>query len=332
VKRARIGTRGSALALWQARAVSALLASSGIESELVIITTTGDRVQAAPLGEAGGKRLFVKEIEDALLAGDIDVAVHSAKDMPAELPDGLVVAAALTREDPRDAVVLPARRTAVAAAHVAALQQLVGHSPVLGTSSVRRSAQLRALFPGASFPPIRGNVDTRLRKLDEGGYDAVVLAAAGLRRLGLGARITTSLPVEQCVPAPGQGIIAVEARADDPGALRAMRVLNDGEAEASLLAERAVVARLGGGCQLPLGALALHEDGSLQLHAVVASPDGTRVLKRRRTGPPGDAHALGISVAEELLGDGASEILARAREQNQGLNAPASGFGARKHT
>ena len=186
----RIGTRGSPLALWQAGKVSGLLTASGIETELVILKTTGDRVQDVPLSDAGGKRLFVKEIEDALLAGDVHLAVHSAKDMPADLVDGLAVAAALPRDDPRDAVILPSSSRLRSAADVAALEAVLGREAVVGTSSVRRSAQLRAVFPAASFEPVRGNVDTRLRKLDDGGYDALVLAAAGLNRLGLSSRIT----------------------------------------------------------------------------------------------------------------------------------------------
>ncbi len=309
----RIGTRGSALALWQARTVAGLLKASGIQSDLVVIKTTGDRVQDAPLSQAGGKRLFVKEIEDALLRGEIDVAVHSAKDMPADLLDGLIVAASLPRDDPRDAVVLPAGKTATAGPDLATLQRLLGATPALGTSSIRRSAQLKAVFPGASFAPIRGNVDSRLRKLDAGGYDALVLASAGLHRLGLSARITTPLPIEHCVPAPGQGIIAVEARADDTRAVQALRVLNDPASEASLLAERALVTGLGGGCQLPLGGVALHQDGQLAMHAVVASPDGRQVLTRQRRAPVVDAAALGARVAEELLAAGAGEILAVVR-------------------
>lgn len=307
----RIGTRGSPLALWQAGKVSGLLNASGIETELVILKTTGDRVQDVPLSDAGGKRLFVKEIEDALLAGDVHLAVHSAKDMPADLVDGLAVAAALPRDDPRDAVILPSSSRLRSAADVAALEAVLGREAVVGTSSVRRSAQLRAVFPAASFEPVRGNVDTRLRKLDDGGYDALVLAAAGLNRLGLSSRITVLLPIDQCVPAPGQGIIAVEARTRDRDVLRVLAALNDAAAAASLIAERALVSALGGGCQLPLGGVALHVNGELEMHAVVASRDGSRMVKATGCGPGSGAEALGRHIADELLAKGASEILSQ---------------------
>ena len=210
--RLRIGTRGSQLALWQARAVARLIEDRGGGAELVTIKTSGDRLQDAPLSEAGGKRLFVKEIEDALLGGEIDLAVHSAKDMSAVLPEGLTVPAALTREDPRDAIVLAAGASLPdLQAAVAAL----GDAPAIGTGSVRRIAQLATVLPSARFSPIRGNVDTRLRKLDAGEYDALVLASAGMRRLGFASRISAPIPVELCVPAPGQGIVAIETRHDD---------------------------------------------------------------------------------------------------------------------
>src|SRR5688572_15647751 len=203
----RLGTRGSELALFQARAVAGLLRErAGIDCEIVVIRTSGDRLAEAPLSDVGGKRLFVKEIEDALLGGDIDLAVHSSKDMPAMLPDGLDVAAVLEREDPRDALVLP---------HGPEPRAQSLEPPRIGTGSVRRIAQLRQRFPTAEFSNVRGNVDTRLRKLDSGDYDLLVLAAAGLRRLGFGARISVSIPIEECVPAPGQGIIAIETRTDD---------------------------------------------------------------------------------------------------------------------
>lgn len=320
----RVGTRGSALALWQANRVADLLKASGVETELVILKTTGDRVQDAPLSEAGGKRVFVKEIDDALLAGDVHIAVHSAKDMPADRVDGLVVAAALARDDPRDAVILPASKPLRAAPALEAVHDLLGREPIVGTSSVRRSAQLRVIFPHASFAPIRGNVDTRLRKLDDGGYDALVLAAAGLNRLGLSSRITAPLEIEHCVPAPGQGIIAVEARAGDRDVLRILKALNDPPSEASLLAERALVSALGGGCQLPLGGIALHANGELLMHALVASLDGTRVLKGTGRAPASGAESLGHRIAGELLDAGAGDLLAVARsgalnlEQNRG--------------
>src|SRR5438067_4671417 len=211
----RLGTRGSALALWQAEAVRASLArAGGPPCRIIVIRTSGDRLQEAPLSEVGGKRLFVKEIEDALLNDEIDLAVHSAKDMPAVLPDGLALAAVLPREDPRDALVLPGAAQAVDLADAVAR---IGDSPTIGTSSVRRIAQLAAILPRARFEPIRGNVDTRLRKLDAGGFDALVLASAGMKRLGFGARISAQIPSADCVPAPGQGIVAMEIRQDDQG-------------------------------------------------------------------------------------------------------------------
>ena len=306
----RIATRGSQLASWQARAVGDLLGNAGVGSEIVIITTAGDRLQEAPLAEIGGKGLFVKEIEDALVRGEVDLAVHSAKDMPAVLPPGLEVAATLARDDPRDAIVMS---TDIQAGDVAALRSRLGDTPTIATSSVRRVAQLAVLFPRATFRPIRGNVDTRLRTLDEGGYDALVLASAGLRRLGLGDRITTALPVEVCCPAPGQGIVAVEVRTEDRATRDALRAVHDEHAGISFAAERALVAALGGGCQLPLGGVALHVDGELDMHAVVASADGRHVIKRRGRGPVSDPVALGRLMAEELTRGGAMEILDAVR-------------------
>ena len=311
----RIGTRGSQLALWQAQSVAGLLKAAGVQSELVIIKTTGDRIQNAPLAESGGKRLFVKEIEDALIAGEIDLAVHSAKDMPAALAEGLALAAALPRDDPRDALVISSGAQN-GPTDLGALREALGAGQKVGTSSIRRTAQLRSLFPRVAFAPLRGNVDTRLRKLDEGGYDALVLAAAGLRRLGFGSRITTLLPVEHCVPAPGQGIIAIETRADDRNTQCLVEPLNDARAAISLRAERALVAALGGGCQLPLGGLALHDSGGLEMHAVVASPDGRRMLKRRARGLIADAELLGQRIADELTRDGAGEILDAVRKES----------------
>ena len=306
----RIGTRGSQLALWQARAVATRLEAFGIDAELVLIKTSGDRLQSAPMSEVGTKRLFVKEIEDALLAGEVDAAVHSAKDMPAELPGGLTIAATLPREDPRDAFVLPANESAddVAAA-LAARPELR-----IGTSSIRRTAQLRPRFPAATFLPIRGNVDTRLRKLDGGEYDALVLAAAGLRRLGFGERISATISPHDCVPAPGQGIVAIEIRADDEDSRTIMRRTHDGAAAAALDAERTVVVALGGGCQLPLGALATVNGTDMEVQAVVCSPDGERVVRAHAHGQMSDAASLGERVAEQLIREGAQEILNAVRQ------------------
>jgi hydroxymethylbilane synthase len=307
----RIGTRGSQLALWQARTVAARLESAGVDVELVIIKTTGDRLQSAPISEVGTKRLFVKEIEDALLDNAIDVAVHSAKDMPAVLPDGLAIAATLPREDPRDAFVLPPSAQGDVRAALASL----GRPASIGTSSIRRIAQLSSAFPGAAFTPIRGNVDTRLRKLDAGDYDALVLAAAGLRRLGFGDRITAMIPPRQSVPAPGQGIVAVEVRGDDEQCRRALQPVHDAAASAALDAERRVVSALGGGCQLPLGALATINNAEMELQAIVCSPDGRRIVRARATGPAADPLALGDRVAGQLSREGAVEILDEVRRQ-----------------
>ncbi|MFI5179295.1 MAG: hydroxymethylbilane synthase, partial [Vicinamibacterales bacterium] len=239
----RLGTRGSALALWQANTVAASIAAAGgPPCRIVIIKTTGDRLQDAPLSEVGGKRLFVKEIEDALLRHDVDLAVHSSKDLPAVLPEGLTITAALPREDPLDAVLLPSTgETVRAVTTVEALVAHLGQSPSIGTSSVRRIAQLTRLFPGARFTPIRGNLATRLRNLDEGQPAAIVLAAAGLRRLGFAARISLTLPAAACVPAPGQGIVAIEIRERDHAVRDAVSRIDDPAAAAALEAERAVV-------------------------------------------------------------------------------------------
>jgi hydroxymethylbilane synthase len=273
----------------------------------------------------------VKEIEDALLRGEIDLAVHSSKDMPAVLPDGLVIAGVLPREDPRDAVVLPHRRAkgsglSADGAHspppsaLTSIDDLVaalGQSPSIGTGSVRRIAQLTRLFPSARFTPIRGNLDTRLRKLDDGEHDALVLAAAGLRRLGFADRISFALPAAACVPAPGQGIVAVEIRRDDARVREVVSRLDDAAAGAALDAERALVEGLGGGCQTPVGALAtLVEHDMLELVAAVITLDGSKVIRERAVGPKSEAAALGAQVAAALLAQGADEILAEARSEN----------------
>ena len=319
----RLGTRGSQLALWQANTVAARIAEAGGPAcRIVVIRTSGDRLQEAPLSEIGGKRLFVKEIEDALLRGDIDLAVHSSKDMPAVLPAGLAIAGVLPREDPLDAVVLP---SSPAPLTVDELVAELGQTPTIGTSSVRRIAQLTRIFPGARFVPIRGNLDTRLRKLDAGEYDAIVLAAAGLTRLGFASRISARLPVDACVPAPGQGIVAIEIREGDEAVRQAVSRVDDAAAGAALEAERAVVAALGGGCQTPIGALASWvrsaspasakqvNGDALELVAVVVSLDGSRAVRAHRRGARSDAAALGARVAADLLAEGAGDILAEAQ-------------------
>ncbi len=306
----RVGTRGSALALWQARTVAALIESKGARVEITSISTEGDRRQQAPLSAAGTKGVFVKEIEDALLDGAIDVAVHSAKDMSAVLPDGLEIVAVLPREDPRDALVLAGGTGADEFERaIAGLNE----SPAIGTGSIRRIAQLAGRLPNARFLPIRGNVDTRLRKLDAGEFDALVLAAAGMRRLGLASRISAAIPIDVCVPAPGQGIVAVEARADDRRVRDLLHAAGDDAAAVALSAERAVVAALGGGCQLPLGAIALLEGSTLRVVGVVASPDGRRVVRRQSREPATDPVGAGRRLADELVRAGAGEILEGVR-------------------
>ncbi|HEY5619068.1 MAG TPA: hydroxymethylbilane synthase [Vicinamibacterales bacterium] len=314
----KLGTRGSQLALIQANVVAALLgARAGVSCDVVVIKTSGDRLADAPLAQIGGKRLFVKEIEDALRAGLIDLAVHSSKDMPAVLPDGLALGAALPREDARDAIVLPA--ASVPGPHgspsVWAPDDIVrrlGEAPTIGTSSVRRTAQLLPLFPRARFGAIRGNLDTRLRKLDSGEFHAIVLAAAGLRRLGQEARISVALPPNICVPAPGQGIIAVEVRSDDTRVRTVVERINDPGSAAALAAERMVVRRLGGGCQMPIGAHATVSSTELSLMTIVASIDGRRALRAEASGAVSEAESIGTRAAMRLLAQGAAEILAEA--------------------
>jgi hydroxymethylbilane synthase len=307
----RLGTRGSALALVQARTVAALLqARTGTDCEIVVIKTSGDRMADARLSEIGGKGLFVKEIEEALLAGTIDLAVHSSKDMPAQIPDGLEVRATLPREDPRDALVLPA--PAESMPFDDAVRRL-GASPRVGTSSVRRVAQLTALLPHAQFVPFRGNLDTRLRKLDQGDVDAIVLAAAGLRRLEQAGRISAFVPPDACVPAPGQGIVAVEIRVNDAATAGLVERIGDRDALDALHAERAVVAALGGGCQMPIGAHATISGDRITLAGVVIAPDGSRAARATADGPRSDAAAIGRQAAERLLAGGADDILSRIR-------------------
>jgi hydroxymethylbilane synthase len=324
----RLGTRGSQLALWQANAVARRIAETGgPQCEIVVIKTTGDRLQEAPLSDSGGKRLFVKEIEDALLRNEIDLAVHSSKDLPVVLPDGLAIGGVLPREDPRDAVILPASHPGCAS--VGDLVAILGQNPRIGTSSVRRIAQLTRMLPGARFAPIRGNLDTRLRKLDEGGYDAIVLAAAGLRRLGFSHRISMTLPAEACVPAPGQGIVAVEIRESDAELGQVVKRISDASANAALEAERAVIDMLGGGCQTPVGALAtfvtsresrvgeprVASDESrldLRVIAVVVALDGSRAVRAHASGDVANARLIGKAVGSQLLADGAADILAAA--------------------
>jgi len=291
-----IGSRGSQLALWQARWVADRLAELGHASRIEIIHTTGDQITDVALAKVGTKGLFTKEIEEALLAGTIDLAVHSLKDMPTDIPAGLELAAVPAREDPRDAIV------------GVRLDDLKPGARV-GTSSLRRSAQLRAIRPDVAVEPIRGNLDTRLRKLDEGLYDAIILASAGLRRLGWGDRIAELLPPKTMCPAVGQGALAVETRADGGESAMACRKLDHPATRAAVTAERAALRALGGGCQVPIGAHATVGEGRLELRAVVISPDGSEIVRRETAGAAADAETIGAALGEELLAAGASKIL-----------------------
>jgi hydroxymethylbilane synthase len=299
--RVRIGTRGSQLALRQAEEVAAGLrrAWPGVHVELVSIRTSGDRLATANLAEVGGKGLFVKEIDDALLEGRVDLAVHSLKDLPAERPSGLVLAAFPPREDPRDVLV------AATATRIGALPR----GARVGTSSLRRSVQLLARRPDVTAAPIRGNVDTRLRKLRQGEYDALVLAAAGLRRLGLLDGTATALEPDEMLPAAGQGTLGVETRADDGGTRRLAEVLTDAETRTATLAERAFVEAIGGSCTTPLAAYARRSGAGLRLDAFLATPDGTRTLRDGAVGEPDAPEALGRGLAERFLAAGAAEII-----------------------
>ena len=318
--RLRIGTRGSKLALWQANTVARLLAErAGVQSEIVVIRTSGDESSGPPdppstpgtpgtLGTPGtpGKALFVKEIEDALLKGDVDLAVHSSKDLSASLPDGLSIAAVLPREDPRDAVLLP---NGEETAGVDALKRRLGAAPRFGTSSVRRVAQLTSLFPGASFAPIRGNVDTRIRKLDAGECDAAILATAGLKRLDLAARISLALPIDACIPAPGQGIVAIEIQHERTDVASALKDISDPDAMDALVAERVVVSALGGSCQMPLGAHARLDGADIHVMGIVTSPDGREMVRSEQRGLRRNARQVGETLAQTLIERGALKIL-----------------------
>jgi hydroxymethylbilane synthase len=291
-----IGSRGSQLALWQARWIQARIQSFGVETRLEIIHTTGDKITDVALSKVGTKGLFTKEIEEALLSRAIDLAVHSLKDMPTELPDGLMLAAIPEREDPRDAMV------------GRSLDALASKAKV-GTSSLRRAAQLRAKRPDLEIENIRGNLDTRLRKLDEGQYDAIVLASAGLRRLGWENRITELLDPEIMCPAVGQGALAVETRADGGEAELLAKRLDHRESRIAVTAERAVLAALGGGCQVPIGAYATVDGEVVQIRAIIVSPDGTEIIRKRAGGASRDAAVIGRALGEELLAQGGRQIL-----------------------
>jgi hydroxymethylbilane synthase len=297
-----IASRESALALWQARSIQARLQELYPQSKVTIrgMTTQGDRILDRALDKIGGKGLFVKELEDALAAGTADIAVHSMKDVPMDLPPGFAIAAITERADPRDAFV---------SNEYAGFAALPAGSRV-GTSSLRRESQIRARFPQLTVEPLRGNVQTRLKKLDDGQYAAIVLAAAGLKRLGLADRITAILTPEQSLPAPGQGALGIECRAERADLLALMRALHDPATDACVRAERALSRALAGNCQLPLGAFGELEGGRLRLRGFVASKDGKEFVRAELTADARDPEALGTELAARLRAQGATEILA----------------------
>ena len=301
----RIATRQSRLALWQAEHVASRLreAHPGLEVVLVPMTTQGDRVLDRPLAEVGGKGLFIKELEIAVQEHRADIAVHSMKDVPSELPAGMTLAAMLTRADPRDAFVSLKFR------HFNDLPQRAR----IGTSSLRRQSQLKAVRPDLEITALRGNVDTRLRKLDEGQYDAIILAAAGLKRLGYDKRITHLLDIEHSLPAVGQGIIGIECRSDDARSIECVSALNDTEARVCCESERAFALRLQGSCQSPIAGFAQLTGDQLELRGVVASEDGTTIYRGTVTGSSEQARSIGTQLAERLLDAGAEALLAEQR-------------------
>jgi hydroxymethylbilane synthase len=299
VKPLRIGTRGSILARWQAEFVrKQLFQLSGVEAEIVIIKTTGDQMQQAPLSQIGGKGIFIKELEEALLEESVDLAVHSVKDIPTDTPGRLYFPAVCRRDDVRDCLV------SNQGTPLAGLKQ----GARLGTSSLRRQAQLRHYRPDLDIRDLRGNVDTRLRKVESGEYDAIVLSKAGLDRLGWSQKITEPLSTDISLPAVGQGAIAIQARLKDQEA-EILGRLDDPETRTVIIAERALQAGLQGGCQVPLGAWARMERGELVLEAVVCSVDGAQYVRQKATAPPEQAAELGQRVAQMLIEGGAQDIL-----------------------
>ncbi|HEY1272112.1 MAG TPA: hydroxymethylbilane synthase [Terriglobales bacterium] len=295
--RLRIGSRGSQLALWQANHISALLRERGHQVELEIIKTTGDKITDVALAKVGTKGMFTKEIEEALAAGHVDLAVHSLKDLPTEVPAGFEIVAITKRENPRD-VLISKQHASINALPRAAR---------IGTSSLRRQAQLKALRPDLDIHPLRGNVDTRLRKLESGEYDAIILAAAGVTRLGLTALVKQILPAEIMCPAAGQGALGIEIRQGDREIGQHLSFLDDAAARSATTCERALLNRLGGGCQVPIGAFAELHGGRLHLEGVVANPDGSQVLRESRDGD--DPQKLGDEVGQVLLQRGGDAIL-----------------------
>jgi len=306
--RLRIGSRGSQLALWQANHIRRLLGERGHEAEIEIIKTTGDKISDVALAKVGTKGMFTKEIEEALVEARIDLAVHSLKDLPTDIPAGLEIAAVTERANPRDVFCSP---------KYARLEDLP-HAARVGTSSLRRQAQIKVLRPDLEIHPLRGNVDTRVRKLEEGEFDAIILAAAGLDRLGRSEVIKQILPPAVMCPAAGQGALGVETRAGDAVTRRHLEFLDDPAARATTSCERALLKRLGGGCQVPIGALAEVRAGLLHLEAVVADPGGSRLIRASQEGS--DPVMLGENVGDTLLRRGGGAILEAV--YNQGAAVP----------
>lgn len=296
----RLGSRGSKLALWQAGFIQfEIERRTGRKVEITRIKTTGDMILDVPLAKVGGKGLFVKEIEETLLSGDIDLAVHSMKDVPTDLPDRLAIVAITRREDPRDAFLSVKYRK---------FEELP-RGARLGTSSLRRQTQLLGLRPDLSVETLRGNLDTRIRKMEEGRYDAIILAAAGLRRLGWEAKITEYIPEEISLPAIGQGALGIEIRVDDPDTREAVSFLNDRDTAFAVRAERGFLKRLEGGCQVPIASYGRTEGDGILLKGMVGRPDGSEIIRGSARGSTEDPEALGVGLAEQLLARGAKEIL-----------------------
>ncbi len=293
----RIGSRGSQLALWQAKHITALLRERGHEVELEIIKTTGDKILDVALAKVGTKGMFTKEIEEALAAGKVDLAVHSLKDLPTELPEAFELAAVTTRENPRD-VFLSVKYDSITA---------LPNGARVGTSSLRRQAQLKVVRPDLDIHPLRGNVDTRVRKLEQGEYDAIILAFAGLHRLDKMQLVKQVISEELMCPAAGQGALGIEIRKGDSKMREVLAFLDDRNARATTTAERALLNQLGGGCQVPIGAFAEVKDGTVHLTAICARPDGSEVLRETKSGS--DPAKLGEEVGKILLARGATKIL-----------------------
>lgn len=300
MKPLRIGSRGSILARWQAEFVrKQLFQLTGVEAEIIIIKTSGDKMQQQPLTQIGGKGIFIKELEEALLEESVDLAVHSVKDIPTDTPGRLHFPAVCRRDDVRDCLV----------SHSGTLLANLKQGARIGTSSLRRQAQLRHYRPDLDFRELRGNVDTRLRKVESGEYDAIVLSKAGLDRLGWGQKITEPISTDISLPAVGQGAIAIQSRVSDRDADEILSKLNDDETRTAIIAERALLSALQGGCQVPLGAWARVERGELVMEAVVCSVDGTQYVREKATAPPDQAAQLGEHLARVLADGGARGIL-----------------------